>query len=113
LHRGILLRISNWPKTIMAIALVAFLAAMSTLPFFGGELLPDFREGHFVVGITMAPGTSLPEMMRLGQQISGELLKIKAIKSVEEQAGRAEGGEDTWGTHRGEMHVELFPTAGQ
>jgi len=112
-HRQALETISRRPKTIIAIALAAFVAALATLPFFGGEFLPDFREGHFVVGLTMAPGTSLPEMKRLGTQISVELLKIPQIASVEEQIGRAEGGEDTWGTHRGEMHVELKPTGGE
>ncbi|MEI6197240.1 MAG: efflux RND transporter permease subunit, partial [Verrucomicrobiota bacterium] len=113
-HRSALEKISNRPKSIVAIALLAFFAALATLPFFGGEFLPDFREGHFVVGITMAPGTSLTEMKRLGMQISAELLQsIPQIKSVEEQIGRAEGGEDTWGTHRGEMHIELKPTAGE
>ena len=112
LHRRALEKISRRPKTIIAGGLLSFIAALATLPFFGGEFLPDFREGHFVVGITMAPGTSLPEMKRLGTQISAELLKIPEVKSVEEQIGRAEGGEDTWGTHRGEMHVELKPTAG-
>ena len=113
LHRQALGTVSNWPKTVIVAALVLFAGSLATLPFFGGELLPDFREGHFVIGITMAPGTSLGEMKRLGVQISAELKKIKEIKSVEEQIGRAEGGEDTWGTHRGEMHVELYPTAGQ
>ena len=112
-HRRALEKTSHRPKTIVAVALLAFIAALATLPFFGGEFLPDFREGHFVVGLTMAPGTSLPEMMRLGKQISAELQKIPEIQSVEEQAGRAEGGEDTWGSHRGEMHIELKPTAGE
>jgi Cu/Ag efflux pump CusA len=61
----------------------------------------------------MAPGTSLTEMKRLGVEISAAILKIPEVKSVEEQIGRAEGGEDTWGSHRGEMHVELKPTAGE
>jgi len=113
LHRRALEKLSSRPKTIVAVALVLFIAALATLPFFGGEFLPDFREGHFVIGLTMAPGTSLPEMKRLGAQISAELLKIPQIKSVEEQIRRAEGGEDTWGSHRGEMHVELKPTAGE
>ncbi|MBW8865154.1 MAG: efflux RND transporter permease subunit, partial [Verrucomicrobia bacterium] len=113
IHRDTLKKISNSPKAVIGIALAAFIGALATLPFFGGEFLPDFREGHFVVGITMAPGTSLPEMIRLGKQISTDLLKIPEVKSVEEQVGRAEGGEDTWGTHRGEMHVELKPTAGE
>ena len=112
LHRRALGKISNRPKTIVAAALVSFIAALATLPFFGGEFLPDFREGHFVVGMKMAPGTSLLEMKRLGTQISAELLKIPEIKSVEEQIGRSEGGEDTFGPHRGEMHIDLKPTAG-
>jgi CzcA family heavy metal efflux pump len=113
IHRRALEKISGHPKTIIAAGLILFAAAVATLPFFGGEFLPDFREGHFVVGLTMAPGTSLPEMKRLGTQISAELLKIPAIQSISEQIGRAEGGEDTWGTHRGEMHIELKPTAGE
>ena len=112
-HRSALGKISRRPKTIVAVALISFIAALATLPFFGGEFLPDFREGHFVVGLTMSPGTSLPEMKRLGSQITAELLKIPAIQSISEQIGRAEGGEDTWGTHRGEMHIELKPVAGE
>ena len=112
-HRRALEIVSGRPKTIITAALILFAGAAATLPFFGGEFMPDFREGHFVIGITMAPGTSLPEMMRLGAKISTELKKIPQIKSVEEQVGRAQGGEDTWGSHRGEMHVELYPTAGE
>lgn len=113
LHRRALEKVSNRPKTIIAAALVLFAGAVATLPFFGGELLPDFREGHFVIGVTMAPGTSIPEMMRLGERITAELFKIKDIKSVEEQVGRAQGGEDTWGSHRGEIHVELTRAPGE
>ena len=108
-HRRLLLKISAWPKTIIAVTLILFAGSLASLPFFGGEFLPDFREGHFVIGLTMAPGTSLGEMRRLGQRISAELLKNPAVLSVEEQIGRAQGGEDTWGSHRGEMHVELKP----
>ncbi|HEY2329158.1 MAG TPA: efflux RND transporter permease subunit [Verrucomicrobiae bacterium] len=111
-HRRALEKISRWPKTILVTAIILFIGALATLPFFGGEFLPDFREGHFVCQLTMAPGTSLPEMRRLGANISAELLQIKEVKSVEEQIGRAQGGEDTWGTHRSEVHVELKPTAG-
>jgi len=109
IHQQALETVNRAPRTVIALVLVLFIAALGTLPFFGGELLPDFREGHFVVGIAMAPGTSLPEMRRLGTQISAELLKNPKLQSVEEQIGRAEMGEDTWGTHRGEMHIELKP----
>lgn len=111
LHRRVLARISNRPKTIIAAALILFLGSLGTFRYLGGEFMPDFREGHFVVGVTMAPGTSLPEMRRLGARMTAELRKIPELHTVSEQIGRAEGGEDTWGTHRGEFHIELYPTA--
>jgi Cu/Ag efflux pump CusA len=109
LHRRALERVNRGPKTIIAVIVILFIVALGSLKFFGGEFMPDFREGHFVVQLTMAPGTSLPEMRRLGTLISHDLLAIRGVQSVEEQIGRAEGGEDTWGTHRSEMHVELKP----
>jgi Cu/Ag efflux pump CusA len=50
-------------------------------------------------------------MRRIGEKISAELLQILEVKSVEEQIGRAQGGEDTWGPHQAEKHVELKPPA--
>jgi len=75
--------------------------------------LPEFREGHFVVQVSTVAGTSLPEMRRVGQLISRELLAIPHIRTVEQQIGRAEMGEDTWGPQRTELHVELKPSTGR
>ena len=38
---------------------------------------------------------------------------MPAIATVEQQIGRAEQGEDTWGPHRSEFHVELEPVGGR
>jgi CzcA family heavy metal efflux pump len=97
-----------------AVALLAGVAllcalALSRLPSLGGEFLPEFREGHFVLAVQLAPGTALPEMLRVGQSLSAELLKLPAVATVEQQIGRAEQGEDPWGPHRSEIHVELKP----
>jgi Cu/Ag efflux pump CusA len=59
-----------------------------------------------------APGASLPAMLELGTQISRELLANSKIATVEQQVGRAELGEDPWGPHRSEFHVELRPMSG-
>jgi CzcA family heavy metal efflux pump len=112
LHQGALKRISRAPRTIIAVCVILFVAALATLPFFGGEFMPDFKESHFVLQISMAPGTSLEEMLRMGGLISKELLNNTNIQTVEQQAGRAEMGEDTWGPHRCEFHVELKHDAG-
>ncbi|MDE2135466.1 MAG: efflux RND transporter permease subunit [Alphaproteobacteria bacterium] len=85
-----------------------FAAALLLLPFLGGTLMPDFKEGHFVLQVSSAvPGTGLDEMMRVGKRISDEVLKLPYVASVSEQIGRAELSEDTSGPHRGEFQVEL------
>ena len=40
------------------------------VPYFGGELLPEFCEGHFVVGVKSRPGGSLEESLRTGKQLA-------------------------------------------
>lgn len=77
------------------------------LPFVGAELLPSFREGHFVVQVAAQPGTSLESTRALGADLSRRFLDISGVKSVEQQLGRAQGSEDPWGPERSEFHVEL------
>ncbi|TAK97055.1 MAG: efflux RND transporter permease subunit, partial [Verrucomicrobia bacterium] len=105
--------ITKHPRAIMAVVIVFCVAAISRLPH-GGEFLPEFREGHFVLQVFTAPGTSLPEMKRIGTKISEALLAdSNHIATVEQQIGRAELGEDPWGPHRSEFHVDLQPMSGE
>jgi len=100
-----------WPVVLgVAFFVVASLSRLSSL---GGQFLPEFREGHFVLGVSTAPGTSLTESLRIGRQISEALLKNPHIATVEQQIGRAELGEDTWGPHKSEFHVELKPLSAE
>jgi CzcA family heavy metal efflux pump len=109
LYRRVLVTLTAWPRTVIALVVVICVASVTQLRFFGGELLPEFREGHFVLQVNAAPGTSLPEMLRIGKGISSALLKLPSIATVEQQVGRAELGEDPWGPHRCEFHVDLKP----
>jgi len=114
-YRRVLGFVAEWPRAIIALVIVICLVALTRLPFMlgTGEFLPEFREGHFVLQVFAAPGTSLGEMLRMGRQISAELLKNHSIATVEQQVGRAELGEDPWGPHRCEFHVELKTMAGE
>ncbi len=105
--------VEKWPRTVIALVIILCIAAASRLPYFGGEFLPEFREGHFVLQVSGGPGTSLQEMLRMGKSISEELLKNEHIATVEQQVGRAEMGEDPWPPQRCEFHVELKPTSGE
>lgn len=95
-------------KWVVAVLVGAVIAAAVALPFLGGTFMPEFREGHFVMQVSSSiPGTSLDEMLALGRRISAEVLALPYVQSIEQQVGRAELGEDTWGPHRSEFHVEL------
>jgi CzcA family heavy metal efflux pump len=113
IYGNLLSFVFRWPRLIIGVVLVICLVALTRLPFFGGEFLPEFREGHFVLQISTVPGTSLPEMLRIGHSISVALLENKNIATVEQQVGRAEQGEDPWGPHRCEFHVDLKPISGE
>jgi CzcA family heavy metal efflux pump len=112
-HRRCLLGLSRQPRTVLGVALALCLGAVYTTRYFGGEFLPEFREGHFVIHMVATPGTSLQESLRVGREVSQELLKNPHIRSVAQLAGRAENGEDTWGTHMSELHVNLHPVQGE
>ena len=96
-----------WPIIVAVVLFVGL--ALSRVSQLGGEFLPEFREGHFVLGVSTAPGASLDEMRRIGEQVSKALLANPHIATVEQQIGRAELGEDTWGPHKSEFHVDLKP----
>jgi len=69
-----------------------FVGALIWLAFMGGQFMPDFREGHFVVQVNSSvPGTSLDEMMALGRRISRDILALPSVATVEQQLGRSEG----------------------
>jgi CzcA family heavy metal efflux pump len=104
--------VANHFKVIAGALICLVLAALLALPFLGGTFMPEFREGHFVLQVSSAvPGNSLKSMLDVGQRISKEVLALPYVQTIAQQVGRAELGEDTWGPHRSEFHVELKPDA--
>ena len=95
-------------KIVLAILIVMVLASVAALLFVGGTFMPEFREGHFVMQVSSSvTGTSLDEMLAMGKRVSADVLAVPYVQSIAQQVGRAELGEDTWGPHRSEFHVEL------
>lgn len=108
-HRWLAL-VARHPLPVLGILVVLCLAGLAPLlTFGGGDLLPAFREGHFVLQVQAIPGTSLPEMLRIGREICKQVLALPNVATIEQQVGRAEQGEDTWEPNRCEFHVELKP----
>jgi CzcA family heavy metal efflux pump len=108
-HHLVLARAIGAPGVALAAAAVALAITAAGFLLFNSELLPSFREGHFVLGVSGPPGTSLAVMRDYGAKISKQILAIDGVADIEQQIGRAQGGEDPFGTERSEFHVELKP----
>jgi CzcA family heavy metal efflux pump len=106
-------RMMERPAPLLATAGILCLAALAAVPFFGGEFLPDLKEGHFIIHMSAVPGTSIRETMRIGNALTRELKKYPFVGSVAQQIGRAELADDTWPVNYEEMHVDLKPLSGE
>lgn len=105
----LLTRLSVRPRAAVIISALAMVLTVGGSALFNSELLPAFREGHFVVGVAARPGTSLAAIGRSGAAMSRDLMAIDGVQAIEMQAGRSQGGEDAFGTERAEFHVQLKP----
>jgi CzcA family heavy metal efflux pump len=112
-HARLLTAVCRHPRRSVAATALVGVAAALVLSGFGGELLPAFRERHYVVQVNGPVGASIPWMKDIGQRITADLLAIPEVATVEEQIGRAEAGEDTFPPNRSEFHVELKHVGGR
>jgi CzcA family heavy metal efflux pump len=110
------LRAITWlnerPRALIAILLVSGVAGIVFLPMLGARLLPDFRENYLIAHASLRPGISLSETTRVGEQISKGLIAIPGVKSVAEQIGRAENGQDPDAPNKSEFEVQIDPRHG-
>ena len=108
-YEALLQRISSRPRAVIVLAATFSLVALATLPLFGTSLLPELKEGHFIVHMSAVPGTSLNESLAIGARVAAALREIPAVRSVAQRAGRAELFYDVYGTHYSEIEVDLNP----
>ncbi len=112
-YRALLLQVERSARAVIGGVALFTVAGLATLPFFGGQFLPELSEGHFIVHMSAVPGTSLQESLRLGRQVTMELLKIPYVRSVAQRVGRAERADDILGTQDSEFEVDLKPLQGE
>jgi CzcA family heavy metal efflux pump len=111
------LRTIGWlndrPRVLVSILAISGCAGIICLPLLGARLLPDFRENYLIAHASLRPGVSLAETTRVGERISRALISIPGVKSVAEQIGRAENGQDPDAPNKSEFEVQIDPRQGQ
>src|SRR5207248_3902920 len=111
----LLRRLDHEAPLLVTVAVLLFVAAVGALFDTGGEFLPELRENHFVVHMRGLPGMSLAQSLRGGERaarlIRTDRLLCEQVRSIAQQAGRAELGEDTTGVEYSEIEVDLRSAA--
>ncbi|MDD1608005.1 MAG: efflux RND transporter permease subunit, partial [Methylococcaceae bacterium] len=104
--------VAKYFNVVITACVLLCLAAFITFFQFDSKLLPELREGHYIVHTTSIPGTSLQESLRIGSQLTAQFMTIDGVQSVSQWAGRAERGADTYGSHYSEYEIRLNALSG-
>ena len=110
---SLLEHIERVPGLVIGSVIVITLGGITALPFFSSSFLPELREGHYILHMQSAPGSSLNESLRAGREVTAALLKLPFVRSVSQRVGRAELSEDTWGPYYSELDIDLKPMGGE
>src|SRR6266436_6311849 len=110
-HRAIA-RLHGRPLLVLATLLLTGAAGGVLLPTLGARLLPDFREDYLIAHAALRPGIALEETARVGRRIAERLAAIRGVRSVAEQIGRAENGQDPDAPNKSEFEIRLDRSQG-
>jgi CzcA family heavy metal efflux pump len=97
------------PRVLLGVLIATGVLGIVLLPLLGARLLPDFRENYLIAHASLRPGIAIAETARIGENISKALTAIPGVKSVAEQIGRAENGQDPDTPNKSEFEVQIDP----
>jgi CzcA family heavy metal efflux pump len=110
-QRSTITRLAAHAPLVLAAILVSGAAGLALLPLLGSRLLPDFRENYLIAHASLRPGISLEETSRVGERIAARIAAVPGVRSVAEQIGRAENGQDPDAPNKSEFEIQLDPRA--
>ncbi|MBL1216722.1 MAG: efflux RND transporter permease subunit [Planctomycetes bacterium] len=96
-------------KTTILSSLAAFAAAMMLVPRLGTEFVPTLEEGSILIGVTMAPSTSLEKGTATIQSMERVIMQFPEVREVVSRIGRPEAGSHPHPVNYAEIHIELNP----
>jgi cobalt-zinc-cadmium resistance protein CzcA len=97
------------PRTTVASAAAAFIAALVLGSAIGAEFMPHLDEGAIWVRATMPYTISLEESAKIVPQIRAVLRSFPQVTDVSDEHGRPDDGTDPTGFFNAEFYVGLKP----
>ncbi|MHC5082557.1 MAG: efflux RND transporter permease subunit [Planctomycetota bacterium] len=97
------------PAMILLIVAAMVLLSLIILPNLGTEFIPTLEEGSIMIGVTMAPSTSLEKATEIIQTLEGQIVTFGPVEEVVSRIGRPEAGSHPHPVNYAEIHIELHP----
>lgn len=97
----------RYPKIILLVAAIAFVASIIILPSLGRVFLPEFQERSLVIATSLYPGQSLNATNQVGLTMENVLKSNPNFEAIAFRSGRAPGDSDVGGVNFGELDVEM------
>ena len=97
-------------KTVLIIVLAGFVLSLIAVPFLGTEFIPTLEEGSILIGVTMAPSTSLEKGTQIIQSLERKIMTFHEVDEVISRIGRPEAGSHPHPVNYAEIHIELKET---
>jgi len=108
-----LYRIERHYKVVIAVSVMLIALGLGVLPLFKSQFIPALHEGHFIMHMTLVPGTSEQESLRVGKKVAEALFQVKGVRTIAQWVGRAPNAADTFGTHYSEFEIEIGTVSGE
>lgn len=106
-YRRLLQYTMSVPKLMFGLALGAFAVSLVMVMSLGRSFIPAFHEGNIVIAMTLMPGTSLEESLRIGKQVEHLVADMDGVASIAQRAGRSRLDEDAQPVNFSEFDVTL------
>ncbi|MBM7074068.1 efflux RND transporter permease subunit [Shewanella sp. 202IG2-18] len=108
-YRKVLTWVMHKPKSIMLLALTAFVLSMSIVPKLGTEFVPELEEGTINLRVTLAPTASLQSSVNLAPKLEKLILNFPEVNYALSRIGAPELGGDPEPVSNIEIYIGLKP----
>ena len=109
-YQGVLEKILNFPKTVLASVAVLFAISVLILSRMGGEFIPSLEEGDFAVDTRVLTGSNLTTTIEYTQKAAGILKsRFPEVEKVVTKIGSGEVPTDPMPMEASDMMVILKP----
>ncbi len=110
-YRPVLKWSVNNPVAVVVLVAALLAGGIWSASKLGTEFMPTLEEGSIMIGVTMAPSTSLEKATQIIQLLERKVVEFDEVSEVLSRIGRPEAGSHPHPVNYAEIYIALKPAA--